>query len=146
MALRKALSGLQPVLVPHNLPPMRGVSSTFADRLPSHGLLLLRVSVAIALIARCVQFENGASPQIVTPHVIAAAGGLFVLFGLWTSVAGALIAIVELFIAFSHHHDPWLSALLVSVGVALALLGPGNWSVDARRSGWKRIEIRRPDN
>jgi uncharacterized membrane protein YphA (DoxX/SURF4 family) len=125
---------------------MRGVFSTFADRLPSHGLLLLRVIVSIALIARCVQLVNGASPQIITLHVIAAGAGLFVLFGLWTSVAGAVVAIVELFIAFSHNHDPWLSVLLASVSVALALLGPGNWSVDARRSGWKRIEIRRPDH
>ena len=125
---------------------MHRASSTFADRLPSHGLLLLRVIVAIALIARCVQLENGGSPHNVTPHVIAAGAGLFVLFGLWTSVAGAVVAIIELFIAFSHTQDPWLSVLLASVGVALALLGPGNWSVDARRSGWKRIEIRRPDN
>ena len=102
--------------------------------------------VAIALIARCVQSVNGASPHNLTPHVIAAGAGLFLLFGLWTSVAGAVVAIIELFIAFSHRHDPWLSVLLASVGVALALLGPGHWSVDARRSGWKRIEIRRPDN
>jgi hypothetical protein len=125
---------------------MRGVSSTFADRLPCHGLLLLRVIVATALIARCVQLVNGASPNIVTPHLIAAGAGLFVLFGLWTSVAGTVVAIIELFIAFSHNHDPWLSVLLASVGVSVALLGPGNWSVDARRSGWKRIELRRPDN
>jgi uncharacterized membrane protein YphA (DoxX/SURF4 family) len=122
------------------------MSSTFADRLPSHGLLLLRVIVAIALIARCVQLVNGESLQAITPHMVAAGAGLFVLFGLWTSVAGAVVAIIELFIAVSHTHDPWLSVLLASVGVALALLGPGNWSVDARRSGWKRIEIRRPDN
>ena len=125
---------------------MHGMSSTFADRLPSPGLLLLRVIVSIALIARCVQLVNGESLQAITPHVIVAVAGLFVLFGLWTSVAGAVVAIIELFIAFSHRHDPWLSVLLASVGVALALLGPGNWSVDARRSGWKRIEIRRPDN
>jgi len=125
---------------------MRGVPSTFADRLPSHGLLLLRVIVATALIARCVQILNGASPHIVTPHMIAAIAGLFVLFGLWTSVAGAVVAIIELFTAFSHNHDPLLSVLLASVGVALALLGPGSWSVDARRSGWERIEIRPPDN
>jgi uncharacterized membrane protein YphA (DoxX/SURF4 family) len=104
------------------------------------------VIVAIALIARCVELVKGASPQIVIPHVIAAGAGLFVLFGLWTSVAGAVVATIELFIAFSQNHDPWLSVLLASVGVALALLGPGNWSVDTRRSGWKRIEIRRPDN
>ena len=125
---------------------MHRASTTFADRLPSYGLLLLRVIVAITLIARCAQLVNGASLQAITPHVIAAGLGLFVLFGLWTSVAGAVLAIIELFVAFSHNHDPWLSLLLASVAVALALLGAGNWSVDARRSGWKRIEIRRPDN
>jgi uncharacterized membrane protein YphA (DoxX/SURF4 family) len=125
---------------------MRGASSTFADRLPSHGLLLLRIIVATALIARCVQSINDAPPETVTPHVIAAAAGLFVLFGLWTPAAGAVLAICEFFIGFSHDHDLWLSVLLATVGIALALLGPGTWSVDARRSGWKRIEIRRPDN
>ena len=125
---------------------MHRVSSTFGDHLPSHGLLLLRVIVATALIARCVQLVNGASLQTITPHVIAAGAGLFLLLGLWTSVAGAIVAIIELFIAFSHSHDPWLSVLLASLGVAVALLGPGTWSVDARRSGWKRIEIRPPDN
>jgi len=104
------------------------------------------VIVSIALIARCVQLVNGESLRAITPHMIAAGAGLFVLFGLWTSVAGAVVAIIELFLAFSHNHDPWLSVLLASIGVALALLGPGTWSVDARRSGWKRIEIRRPDN
>ena len=125
---------------------MRGVSSTFTDRFPSHGLLLLRLIVATALIARCVQLINGASLQTFTPHVIAAGVGLFLLFGLWTSIAGAVVAMSELFIAFSHYHDPLLSVLMASVGLALVLLGPGSWSVDARRSGWKRIEIRRPDN
>jgi uncharacterized membrane protein YphA (DoxX/SURF4 family) len=98
-------------------------------------------------MARCFQLAiNGASLHTFAPHVIAAAAGLFVLFGLWTSVGGAAVAIIELFIAFSHNHDPWLSVLLASVGVAVALLGPGTWSLDARRSGWKRIEIRPPDN
>ena len=125
---------------------MYRVSSTFGDHLPSHGLLLLRVIVATALIARSAQLVTGGSVQIFTPHVIAAAAGLFLLFGLWTSAAGAIVAIIELFIAFSHNHDPWLTVLLGSLGVAVALLGPGTWSLDARRSGWKRIEIRPPDN
>ena len=125
---------------------MRSVFSTFTDRLPSHGLLLLRVILAIALIARCLQVVTTGSPQAFPGHVIAAVAGLFVLFGFWTPVAGGVVAIVELFIALTHIHDPWVSVLLASVGVALALLGPGNWSVDARRSGWKRIEIRHPED
>jgi len=125
---------------------MRRVFSTFADRLPSHGLLLLRVIVASALIARCVQSASGSSLSIITLHVIAAGVGLFLLAGWWTSAAGAVVAIIEFVIVFSHTRDPWLNVLLGSLGVALALLGAGTWSVDSRRSGWKRIEIRRPDN
>ncbi|HET9714493.1 MAG TPA: hypothetical protein VFP64_21570 [Pyrinomonadaceae bacterium] len=102
--------------------------------------------LATTLIARCVQLVNNASLHTITPDLIAAIAGLFLLLGLWTPLAGAVVAIVELFIAVSHNHDPLLSLLLASVAVALALLGAGNWSVDARRSGWKRIVIGRPDN
>jgi len=126
---------------------MRGLSSKFADPLPSHGLLLLRVIVAITLIARCLQLErHGVSIQTFAPHVIAAGAGLMVLFGLCSSVAGVILAVSEFLIAFSQGNDPWASVLLGSFGIALALLGPGSWSVDARRSGWKRIEIRPPDH
>jgi hypothetical protein len=34
--------------------------------------------------------------------------------------------------------------LLGTLGAALALLGPGGCSVDARLFGWKRIDIRDP--
>ena len=126
---------------------MRHVSSTFANRLPSHGLLLLRAIIAIALVVRCLQLEKGVSLHTFTlPHLIAAGAGLFLLLGLWTPVAGMILAISEFLIAFSQGHDPWASVLLGSLGVAVALLGPGTWSLDARRSGWKRIEIRPRDN
>ena len=125
---------------------MRRVSSTFADQLPSYGLLLLRMIVGTALIARCLQLENGTSIQTTTLHIIAAGAGFFLLLGLWTPVAGVILAITELLIAFSPGQDSWASVLLGSLGIAIALLGSGAWSVDARRSGWKRIEIRRPEN
>jgi uncharacterized membrane protein YphA (DoxX/SURF4 family) len=125
---------------------MRPVSSTFADRLPSHGLLLLRAIIATALVVRCLQLDKGVSLHTFTLHLIAAVAGLLLLAGLWTPVAGLILAISEILIAFSLGHDPWASVLLGSLGVAVALLGPGTWSLDARRSGWKRIEIRSPDN
>ena len=125
---------------------MHRVSSTFGDHLPSQGLLLLRVIVATALIARSAQLVTGGSVQTFTPHLIVAGLGLFLLLGLWTSLAAVILAMSEFLIAFSQGHDPWASVLLGSLGVAVALLGPGTWSLDARRSGWKRIEIRRPDN
>ena len=123
---------------------MRRLLSTFADGLPSLGLLLLRAVAGAALILRVAELHNRGSVPMTAPHVIAAGIGLLLLFGSWTTVAGVLVAIIELVIAFSHNGDPWVSVLLASLGVALALLGPGTWSVDARRFGWKRIEIRRP--
>ena len=111
---------------------------------PASGFCFSEWSPAAALIARCVQLHN-ASLRTITAHIIAAGAGLLLLFGSWTFVAAAIVAIAQLFIAFSHNQDPWVSVLLASLGVALALLGPGAWSVDARRFGWKRIEIRRRD-
>jgi len=124
---------------------MRRLLSTFADEVPSLGLLLLRVVAAAALILRFVELHNHARAQTTAPHLIVAGIGLLLLFGSWTAVAGVIVAIIESVLAFSHNGDPWVSVLLASLGVSLALLGPGTWSLDARRFGWKRIEIRRPD-
>ena len=123
---------------------MRRLFSAFEDGLPSLGLLLLRVVAGTALIMRVMQLHNPGPVKTTAPHVIAAVIGLLLLFGSWTVVAGVMVAIIESVLAFSHNGDPWVSVLLASLGVSLALLGPGTWSLDARRFGWKRIEIRRP--
>ena len=124
---------------------MRRLFSTFSSGPPSLGLLLLRTISGVTLIVHWMRLHNGAAPESTAPHVIASVGGLLLLVGLWTPVTGAIVAITELWILFSHGHDPWVSVMLASLGAALALLGPGAWSVDARLYGWKRIEIRPPD-
>jgi uncharacterized membrane protein YphA (DoxX/SURF4 family) len=68
--------------------------------------------------------------------------GILLLIGLWTPIAGTLVAIIELWATFSPPGDPWAPILLGTLGAALALLGPGAWSIDARLFGWKRIPIR----
>ena len=120
---------------------MRRMFFTFAGGLPGLGLLLVRIAVGTALVVRCVRPHDGALPHTIL-HVIAASAGVFLLFGAWTRLAGGIVVISELWIALSLPHDPWIGVLLASLATALALLGPGAWSVDARRRGWKRIEIR----
>jgi putative oxidoreductase len=73
--------------------------------------------------------------------VLATAGGTLLLAGLWTPLAGALASGVELWCTFSQPGDPLAHILLVTLGTAVALVGPGAWSVDARIFGWKRINI-----
>jgi transcriptional regulator with PAS, ATPase and Fis domain len=53
------------------------------------------------------------------------------LAGLWTPVAGALQAIIEVWIFFSRGDGANWHLLLAALGVSLVMLGPGAWSVDA---------------
>jgi putative oxidoreductase len=80
----------------------------------------------------------GPTPVVVCQIII----GILLLLGLWTPVAATLLAILEIFHLFMPTGDPWIHILLLTLGVSLALLGPGGWSVDARLFGWKRINIR----
>ncbi len=121
---------------------MQRLFSTFPDGWPGTGLAFLRAVAAIPTIQHCIA-ELLASPQpaLINLQLVAAGAAAFLLLGLWTPVAGVLMAVAELCLTFSHPIDPWRHILLGAFGAALAMLGPGAWSVDARLFGRKRIHI-----
>jgi uncharacterized membrane protein YphA (DoxX/SURF4 family) len=67
--------------------------------------------------------------------------GLLLIAGLWTPVMGTLVALIEIGEILTPAGDRWVHLLLGSMPAALAMLGPGVWSIDARLFGWKRFEI-----
>jgi uncharacterized membrane protein YphA (DoxX/SURF4 family) len=74
-------------------------------------------------------------------QLVSAGAGALLCIGLWTPVAGVLIAVAELSLAYSHVVDPPMHIMLAVLGAALAMIGPGAWSLDARLFGRKRIRI-----
>lgn len=115
----------------------------FPNGLPGAGLLLLRLVCGVLIIAA------GVTTIIAAPHAqtlllqsIAVAAALLILAGLWTPIAGLMIVVVEVWFVLSRTNSIACSVLLATVGAALAALGPGAHSVDARLYGRKRIQIR----
>jgi len=103
----------------------------------------MRLVVGTTLIIRGVTSLWNDPPILLTVlSVLTAGAGILLLAGLWTPVAGTLVAAIEVWKIFLQPENLWLYILLGTLGAALAMVGPGAWSVDARLFGWKRIEIR----
>ena len=122
---------------------MRRLFWTFVPGVPGAGLLVMRVVAAAALASKAIsdlsnQFQIGS----VAVFVLQTGAGLLLLVGLWTPLAGLLVVVLEGWQLLSQPQDLWTHILIATLGGALALLGPGAWSVDARLFGWKRINIR----
>jgi len=118
---------------------LRRLFSTFAPGAPGLGLLILRLVGGISLIIHgLARLQHG--PMVVGG--LACIAGVLLLAGLWTPAAGTLVAILGAWRSISKTGDPWACILLGTIGLALALLGPGAWSIDARLFGWKRIDVR----
>ncbi len=120
---------------------MRRLYSTFAGGWPGIGLLLMRVVVGSALVVRASSKLWSDPPMNVTiPAGLLIAAGTLLLLGLWTPIVGTAIASIEVWKMFMLPGDKWVWLLLGTAGAALAMLGPGLWSIDARLFGWKRVE------
>lgn len=125
---------------------MQRLFSRFAGGWPGLGLLLLRLLTAAALIRFGIAgVLAGPSLTIVILQIMGIGAGVLLLAGLWTPVAGTLAAIVKVLIAVSrfssHSGDPWIALIQAVLGTALAMLGPGAWSIDSLLFGRKRIDI-----
>ena len=126
---------------------MQRLFSTFPNSWPGAGLLLLRLCLGIALIYCGVAglLGTASEPTGVVQDLIASAGGIFLLVGLWTPVMGTLAALGEIWIAillYSARQDStWDHIFLAVISASVAMLGPGAWSIDDRRFGRKRIDI-----
>ena len=120
---------------------MRRLYSTFAGGWPGTGLLLMRLVIGCVLVLRAsLRLWGDPPPNITITAAILLVAGFLLILGLWTPIVGTSVAVIEVWKILTVPGDRWLWLLLGTVSCALAMLGPGRWSIDARLFGWKRVE------
>ena len=111
---------------------MQRLFSSFPAGRPGIGLLLLRLAASVFLIMQSRGFFDGGW-QLGVVGLMAILSAALLMAGFLTPIAGLLAAVAVLF-----GHGPAYGYLVV-VAVAVFLLGPGAYSIDARLFG--RFEI-----
>jgi hypothetical protein len=122
---------------------VRRLFSTFARGWPGVGLLLIRLAAGCALIAQGgLPWRPDAATGLAALAVLGIVAAVLLIAGLWTPAAGVLVAAVGAAGVALRRGDPLTDLLIGSMGAALALVGPGTWSIDAYLFGWRRVELR----
>ena len=121
---------------------MRRLYSTFAGGAPGIALLLMRLVVGAVVLWRAGPGLWSGPPLDIVASAALALVALLLIGGLWTPVAGAVIAVVAISEILSTGELLNGRLLAATIGAALTMLGPGRLSIDARLFGWKRIEVR----
>jgi uncharacterized membrane protein YphA (DoxX/SURF4 family) len=111
--------------------------SMFPTGAPGIALLLLRISLAAAVLdggPSCLELRP---PKLVC---LALAGlGVLLCLGLVTPIISAILCGIELVVFFAGAGEWRFFLLVCPTAVALAMLGPGAYSVDAKLFGRREV-------
>ena len=123
----------------YTLPPMQKLFSMFPRGAPGLALLLLRFFVGAELVSDAAAAVSELNVILVGAVVICA---LAILVGFATPIVAILAALTESIALGTHFTQVALHSFApIVIGVALALLGPGAYSVDARVFGRRLMEF-----
>jgi putative oxidoreductase len=119
---------------------MQRLYTTFPNEWPGAGLLLLRLAEGIpSVVEGATRALGSGATAAALPYAVDILSGLLLIAGFWTPIGGVLQAVVEFSSALSGPgYDHIVRAL---IGLSMAMLGPGAWSIDARLFGRKRIDV-----
>jgi uncharacterized membrane protein YphA (DoxX/SURF4 family) len=118
---------------------MQRLFSIFPTGGPGIALLLLRASVALALLLDSLAFHHGLSAWIAATSLLAAAA---LCIGFLTPIAAAIsLGLHALIWSSLQAWDVGNAAIISLDALALALLGPGAYSIDSCRFGRRVVEL-----
>jgi putative oxidoreductase len=103
------------------------------------GLLILRLACGFSLLEMEQVLTDLGDTAGVLLRCTSSAVAVLLWIGLGTPIAATSGAVIQIGITTLDHRCTSLSVVAGALGLALAMLGPGAWSVDARLFGRKRI-------
>jgi putative oxidoreductase len=115
--------------------------STFPNGWPGRGLLVLRLALGGMLLSDGFAWLASGPHRATASAIIGIAAGLLMLIGFCTPVGSVLAVISQSWTLLISGVMPQTAILLLSVSVAVAMLGPGAWSIDALLFGRHRLKI-----
>lgn len=117
--------------------------SAFPHGSPGVGLLLLRVLVAVTVLAQTIGYVTATQLTVANWLLVAllVASAVCLVLGLVTPVAALLIGVTSLVVGFSTSGDSVRHLDIAVLAIVIALLGPGAFSIDARMFGRREILI-----
>jgi putative oxidoreductase len=117
--------------------------STFPNGWPGRALLLLRLVAAAPLLLQSIAFICRPDHSSVLPlELVALAAAVLLTLGFCTPLAALVQAALEAWMAIQSGRLLEVHTILTALGLGLAMLGPGAWSVDAHLFGRRRIDLR----
>ena len=118
---------------------MQRLFSTFPNSWPGAGLLILRIAAGFCLVGVWTMLGDVGDTTALVLRCASLVVALLLLIGLGTPVVGMSEAAIQVGVMIIDRRYNSSSMLAAALGLALAMLGPGAWSLDARVFGRKRI-------
>jgi uncharacterized membrane protein YphA (DoxX/SURF4 family) len=109
----------------------------FPHGLPGLALLLLRAAVAMALLMQSLGHSQWLSSAL---QAVAILLSVVILVGYWTPIVAIVALVLHVLLWFATAVDSAAVAIVFCLdAIALALLGPGAYSLDSYRFGRRLV-------
>jgi putative oxidoreductase len=103
------------------------------------GLVILRLAAAFCLVGVANLLGDLGGTTTLLLRCLSLMIAVLIVLGLGTPVAAVSAAVIHAgILTFGHRYDA-SAVIATALGLALAMLGPGAWSLDAWLFGRKRI-------
>ena len=101
--------------------------------------MILRFATGLSLVAVAHVAGDLADTAGLFARCVVSGVAVLTWIGLWTPLAAVTGAAIQVIVITFGHRFNLSLVVSAAVGLSLALLGPGAWSLDARLFGRKRI-------